>query len=139
MLGMCFDKRILGGLAIVGVGVLVVAPGLMMTVLPLLLLAICPLSMLFMGKAMMGGSHRVQSGAAEPIDAAYRTGPALERDQEVALLQLRLQTMREQQTALAHQLAELQTPQAPLLPDSIRSNADEGASSVRATPAGAET
>jgi len=58
MFGMCFDKRVVGGLVIAGVGVLIVAPHLIVSVLPLLLVAICPLSMLFMGKAMMGGGQR---------------------------------------------------------------------------------
>lgn len=66
MLGMCFDKRVLGGLALVGVGVLVFAPNLFTAALPLLFIAICPLSMLFMGKAMMGGGKRAELTQQEP-------------------------------------------------------------------------
>ena len=52
---LCFDKRIIGGLALVGVGVYAVAPELLGAALPLLILAICPLSMLLMMKMMMPG------------------------------------------------------------------------------------
>lgn len=132
MLGMCLDKRVLAGLALVGVAVLVVAPELILAVLPLLLIAICPLSMLFMGKAMMGGRQRIASEAAQPIDASYRTGPALERDQQVALLQMQIQAVGEQQTALAQQLAHLQaTP----LPSSTGQDANDGARSASAVRA----
>ena len=62
MRGICLDKRVLGGLAIVGVGLLVVAPNLLVTALPLLLLAACPLSMLFMAKGMIGGGQRATVG-----------------------------------------------------------------------------
>lgn len=60
--GMCFNWKILvilGGLA---AGVLLLAPGAAVTVLPLLLLAICPLSMVVMMFAMRGmGSHASES------------------------------------------------------------------------------
>lgn len=53
---MCFDKRVLAGLAVLGVGVLVFAPHLVGAALPLLLIAICPLSMLLMMRGMSGMS-----------------------------------------------------------------------------------
>jgi len=62
---MCFDKRVLGGLGIVGVGVVVAAPNMLATALPLLVVAICPLSMLFMGKAIVG---RDQGAALAPSE-----------------------------------------------------------------------
>ena len=111
---MCFDKRVLGGLAAVGVGVLIVAPNLLLTALPLLLLAICPLSMLFMGKFMMGGGRRAsldrQQEPSALIDAQYRveSGSALDRGEQVALLRAQLQRVGEQQAALAGQLARLE-------------------------------
>jgi hypothetical protein len=127
MLGMCFDKRILGALAIVGVGVLVVAPQLILAVLPLLLIALCPLSMLLMGKAMMSGGRRQQPKAAEPIEATFQSGPALERDQQIALLQVQLQSMHEQHSAMTQQLAQLQAPLAIPLPKATAQDANDGA------------
>ena len=115
MLRMCLDKRVLGGLALVAVGVLVVAPNLFIAALPLLLLAICPLSMLFMGRAMMGGGQRHQVDAPQPIDVPYRTVSAPNGDERIAQVQDQLETLREQQAALAHELARLQA--SPVLPE----------------------
>lgn len=50
----CLNPKVLIGLASLAVGILVFAPKLFVTVLPLLLLAACPLSMVLM-MAMMGG------------------------------------------------------------------------------------
>lgn len=150
MLGMCLDKRVLGGLAIIGAGVLIFAPHLLTTALPLLLVAICPLSMLFMGKAMLGGGKRAESGQQEgslgiatsyacpmhqamtsanpgrcptcgmalvpvsspqPIEAPFRTGPALKPAEQVALLHIQLQRLGEQQAALAQQISHLSAPE----------------------------
>ena len=57
MLRMCLDWRVLVGLAVVGVGIYAVAPGMAAAALPILLLAICPLSMLFMMIAMQKGGR----------------------------------------------------------------------------------
>lgn len=54
MLRMCPNWKVLAGLAVVGGGIYAVAQGLAAAALPILLLAICPLSMLFMMKAMQG-------------------------------------------------------------------------------------
>ena len=62
---MCLDKRVLGGLGIVGMGVVIAAPNVLATALPLLMVAICPLSMLFMGKAIVG---RDQGAALAPSE-----------------------------------------------------------------------
>ncbi|MGH2376860.1 MAG: DUF2933 domain-containing protein [Candidatus Limnocylindria bacterium] len=62
MLRMCYDPRVLIGLAAVGVTTWVVAPQLVLAVLPLLFLAACPLSMLLMAKMMMPGQK--QPGAS---------------------------------------------------------------------------
>lgn len=45
VLGMCFDRRALIGLAALGVAVWLLAPEYVLAVLPLLLLAACPISM----------------------------------------------------------------------------------------------
>lgn len=76
MLGMCFDRRVLAGLALVAVGLWVVAPQLVLAALPLLLLAACPLSMLFMSRMTM----RESNDAAVKPNAADRLSE-LEREQ----------------------------------------------------------
>lgn len=48
----CFDKRVLIGLGVVAAGVLAVSPSLLPAMAPLLLFAACPLSMVFMMRAM---------------------------------------------------------------------------------------
>lgn len=55
-LSLCYDWRVLAGLAGVAVWVWIVAPELILGVLPLLLLAACPLSMVVMAW-MMRGQH----------------------------------------------------------------------------------
>ena len=58
MFGMCFNWKVLAGLAVVAAGVFVIAPNLVLGALPLLFVAICPLSMLL----MMRGGHRMAAG-----------------------------------------------------------------------------
>lgn len=62
-MGLCFDKRVIAGLAAVAVAVLVFAPNLFGAALPLLVLVACPLSMLVMMR-MMSGSQDADSCAA---------------------------------------------------------------------------
>lgn len=66
MLKCCFNPKVLAGLAAVGVGLLIFAPGLLASALPLLLILVCPLSMLFMmkGMASMGSRGAQQAGVA---------------------------------------------------------------------------
>lgn len=61
---MCLNWKVLAGLAAVGAGILLVAPKVALSALPLLLLAACPLSMLFMAWGMR--SMRRDQGASEP-------------------------------------------------------------------------
>lgn len=51
-MGMCFNKRVVIGLGVVALGLLAVSPSLLGSVAPLLLVAACPLSMVFMMRAM---------------------------------------------------------------------------------------
>lgn len=53
MLKKCFNPKVIWGLALIGIGIWIVSPGLIKLALPLLILAICPLSMLGM-MAMIG-------------------------------------------------------------------------------------
>lgn len=80
MLKMCLNPKVLMGLAAVGVGVYLLAPGAFAAALPLLIIAVCPLSMVVM-MAMMG---RGSGEARPPRDA----DPATEADVRAELAQL---------------------------------------------------
>lgn len=54
---MCLNRNVLIGLGTVAVAVLVFAPSLFGAALPLLALAACPLSMIFMMRAMSGSGQ----------------------------------------------------------------------------------
>lgn len=110
---MCFNWKVLAGLAAVGVGIYVVAPELTLSALPLLLLAACPLSMLFMMKGMGG----MQGGqCSTPGQQAQQGQPAvgqpLSREEQLAQLRAQLQGVSEQQAALAQQIEQLQPAEA---------------------------
>ena len=79
-LGMCFNWKILAGLA--AVGVLVFAPEAGLAVLPLLLLAACPLSMVLMMFAMRGhsGSGSCHHTEGDAFSALPEEGQRLELD-----------------------------------------------------------
>ena len=79
MLRMCLNWKVLAGLAIVGGGIYAFAPGPAAAALPVLLLAACPLSMLFMMKAMQGdgreGGSQPPPTGADPTRGARPSGP----------------------------------------------------------------
>ena len=56
MLGMCINKRVVVGVGVVALAVLALAPRLFAGLAPVLIMAICPLSMVFMLRAM-GARH----------------------------------------------------------------------------------
>lgn len=58
---MCLNRNVLIGLGAIAVAVLLFAPNLFGAALPLLILAICPLSMIFMMRAMSGGGQSCDS------------------------------------------------------------------------------
>lgn len=49
---MCINKRVIATLAVVAIGIYLLAPNLVAAALPLLILAACPLSMLVMMRVM---------------------------------------------------------------------------------------
>lgn len=65
MIKCCLNPKVLAGLAVVGVGVLVLAPNLAANVLPLLVVLACPLSMLFMMRVMRSQSNNPNSATCE--------------------------------------------------------------------------
>lgn len=83
---MCFDKRVIAGLAVVALAVFVFAPGALTGALPLLVVAACPLSMLVMMRAM--------SGPGASCATAARTSSTAAADDEVAELRAELARLR---------------------------------------------
>lgn len=98
VLRMCVNWKVLGGLAATGLLIWLVAPGLFRAAAPLLLVAICPLSMLFMMRAMgreANGSGRASEGGEAPPAPRER----------VADLKTRLAAVRKEEEALARELS----------------------------------
>ena len=94
---MCFNKRVVGGLAVVALGMLVVAPGVFRTALPLLVMSACPLSMVF----MMRGTNRAGGSCAPPArDARAVSGPV------AATPRTEVEALRDEVAALRAQLRD---------------------------------
>ncbi len=112
LFGMCLNWKVLAGLAVVGVVVWIVAPQFVLGAIPLLLLAACPLSMVFMMRGKQGGGSQ---GALPPAQRSQ--APAMEqtRDEQLAELHSRLSGLQEEQESLAHQIAEMESPEAPII------------------------
>jgi hypothetical protein len=73
---MCFNRKVLVGLGVVALGVLAFAPSAFGAALPVLVLLACPLSMVFMMRAMRGTSTSgggdqcaTQAPAKQPAEA----------------------------------------------------------------------
>ncbi len=125
---MCFNKKVIGGLAAVGLGILAVAPNLFMSALPLLLVAACPLSMLFMGKAMMGSNACARGESVpEPVPV-----PAGSSEKRLAQLRTQLATINDQQRMLAQQIDELQVAEVSRPP--VRTQGEAVPQPVAITP-----
>ena len=97
-LKMCLNWKVMAGLAAVGVGLFVFAPGLALAALPFLVLAICPLSMVFMMGAMNNMGNGSQSGAACAMGGNRKPQ---NREEELAYLEA-------QQQELASKIAQLE-------------------------------
>ena len=100
MFKMCFNWKVIAGLAVVAAGVYMVAPAAFAAALPLLFLAACPLSMLLMMKMMSGDS--AQKAGEKTDSQATRATPAQSADPDE--LDAELQRLQARQTAIADQL-----------------------------------
>jgi hypothetical protein len=89
---MCFDRRVVIALALVGVGALLISPALAAMLVPVLILAVCPLSMLFMMRGMSRGGSCSTGGSS-----GDKREPLSERD--IAALQAELRQLKAQQAA----------------------------------------
>lgn len=87
-MGMCLNKNVIAGLAVVGAGVLLFAPKAIGAVLPLLFLAACPLSMIFMMRGMASGGSCSKGDKQQPQRATM---------DEIAALRAELQHLRTEQ------------------------------------------
>lgn len=101
---MCFDKRVLIGLGVVALGLFAVSPSLLGSVAPLLVFAACPLSMVFMMRAMSRGdaSCGADPGSQQTSGAATGTagGDAELRELQEEVNRLKAErTLRDQQRA----------------------------------------
>jgi len=116
--GMCFNWKVVAGLATVGVGIWAVAPNLIGAALPLLLVAACPLSMFFMMRGMGGGqcAHQPQqAGAQRPAEANGLALSGAGHDEQVAELKARATSLQEQHAALAREIARLEAEGSPVV------------------------
>lgn len=105
---MCFNKKVIAALGVVGVGVLVFRPSTLGAALPMLVLLTCPLSMLLMMRAMGGmsggrGERRDDQPPADHAGDERRQEPASAaadgRDAELARLQAEVDQLRAEQAA----------------------------------------
>ena len=71
MFGMCINKRVVAGLAVTALVLLVLSPRLLAVLAPVLVMAICPLSMVFMMRAM-GGRRDADTGPEGATDPQLR-------------------------------------------------------------------
>src|SRR5260221_10626606 len=113
LLGMCLNWKVIAGFAMVALLVLVVAPQFIWAALPILLVAACPLSMLFMMRGMSGNGNSTASQLAQ-MQGDQLLVAGVTRDEHLAALKSRLSSMQTEQETLAHQIAEMDSPEVPI-------------------------
>lgn len=98
---MCLNKKVVAGLVAAAIAIYLIAPGSVGAALPLLLIAACPLSMLFMMRAMSGNRtpHTAESDPA---------GSSTSED-EVALLRAEVAELRNARDRRGPSLADPKT------------------------------
>ena len=107
--GMCFNWKVIAGLAGVGLAVWAVAPNLIGAALPVLLVAACPLSMLLMGRGMAGGQCSTPTQQSAPNERAGQpVGLRLTHDEQLAELKAQLTILEVRQQAIAREIADLE-------------------------------
>ena len=86
----CLNRKVLIGFAVVAAGVLAVAPGSFVAVLPLLVLAVCPLSMVLMMRGMNRGN------GCETSSVSTASG-AIDTDAELTRLRAEIDQLKAEQ------------------------------------------
>jgi hypothetical protein len=69
---LCLNWNVVAGLAVLGLGIWVVAPNLVWAALPVLVVLACPLSMLFMMRGMGGSQRATPPGPEQRSIGAHR-------------------------------------------------------------------
>ena len=96
LIDMCLNWKVVAGLAVVGVGVWIVAPNLVWAAVPILLVLACPISMLFMMRGMGSGQRDVQPQQEQHLPLVGSTG------------EVQLADLRAQHAAITHEIADLE-------------------------------
>ena len=112
---MCFNWKVIGGLAVVGLGIWLLVPSVAAAALPLLLAAACPLSMLLMMRGMQGGRCNAQAQPTQPLQASQATGVQLTPEEQLAELKAERTLVETRQRAIAREIAELEAAGTPAL------------------------
>lgn len=102
---MCFNKKVVGGLIAIGIGLLAFAPGLSLRLAPVLLMAACPLSMLAMSRGMIKRSPPAQPESAKPQELVNGETPV----ERLVALRANIEALREQERGLAAQIVDEQS------------------------------
>ncbi|MDQ3460901.1 MAG: DUF2933 domain-containing protein [Deinococcota bacterium] len=110
---MCFNWKVLAGVAAVGLGIYLFDPSLALATLPLLVVALCPLMMLVMMWGMKSMNDG-QGGIACSTGAQPKKGDAaLNREQRLGELQAEFQRLQAEQANLAEQITALEEAKEP--------------------------
>ena len=109
MLKMCWNWKVLAGLAAVAVAMYLVAPNAILAALPLLVLLACPLSMVAMMWGMRG-MGRMQAAHGQPSRETLASAPTvpLSREEQLASLRAQLQQVGAQKASIARQIEQLE-------------------------------
>lgn len=86
---MCWNRKVVGALAVAALAVLLIAPSTLSRVLPLLVAAACPLGMLVMAGGAARACRRKDGEAGEPAEGATQDTAA-----EVARLRTEVERLR---------------------------------------------
>jgi hypothetical protein len=107
---MCFNKKVVGGLIVIAIGLLAFNPDLSLRMAPVLLIAACPLSMLAMSRGMVKRSQTPQSQSAKPQELVNGETPV----ERLVARRADIGALREQEQVLAAQIvAEQSRTQTP--------------------------
>lgn len=111
---MCLNWKVIGGLAVVGLGIWTLAPGLAAAALPLLLVAACPLSMLLMMRGRQGSQCAAQpQQTVQPEQVRQPVAIGGSREEQLAELKVQLARVQAQQEVIAREMAQLEAASTP--------------------------